>query len=645
MRSRILTALAFTIPLLSGCSSWEYEKFEPDKKFVPAKDFGLYAGAARTVITPKVTDTWIDVDGNHRYNPDVDTYEDVNGNGKFDAVWMAGYQSSKPARGVLDDLYSSAIALSDGSKTIVFVSLDLIGFFYSDYLKVVKPLEGIVKADEIVICSTHSHASSDTHGIWGPNGETGVDTDYMEFLREQIRESIVKAVQNLQPAYGEIASNVYSEFVEDYRRPMRMDERLTACVIRSLKSKETIGSIIHWANHPDMLDHPNLMISSDWVGALRRAWENGVPGVEAKGGVTVFLNGAIGGQIEPPDQGIWSLDGTKLITDNTKEKVEAMGGRIALAAERFWKNREPLFLGRPRIDFITREVDVPLENPRFIAALEAGLFPTMDYEKADNYVFKTKLGVISVGALMFVTTPGELYPELFIGGIETPPGSDFPEDDSPTWPAVLPMMRARVPLVVGLAFDTLGYIIPKSEWDDDDSPPYLYGANESPYGEMNSVGPSVAGIWYKNAVELIDELQKKYTLLPYKPSHRDESASYSGFGLYEDYTDYEPRYVTRGSTTIDYYYYHGYYFPYAHGRRIPYSYYELDLYKLYGIPWYAPQDNPGYFQNPYIDWHYNNYIAPRGGSGSQGQQSAGNTWSSGVLEPAVPGRNRNLNRR
>ena len=51
-------------------------------------------------------------------------------------------------------------------------------------------------------------------------------------------------------------------------------------------------------------------------------------------------------------------------------------------------------------------------------------------------------------------------------------------------------MPGRVKFLVGLANDEVGYIIPKSEWDD--AAPWLYGAPERHYGEINSLGPETA---------------------------------------------------------------------------------------------------------------------------------------------------------
>jgi hypothetical protein len=53
-------------------------------------------------------------------------------------------------------------------------------------------------------------------------------------------------------------------------------------------------------------------------------------------------------------------------------------------------------------------------------------------------------------------------------------------------------MRGRVNMMVNLANDALGYIIPKSEWDAEE--PWIYGAREQSYGEVVSAGPETAGV-------------------------------------------------------------------------------------------------------------------------------------------------------
>ena len=64
--------------------------FLPDREML-VEDTILQIGIAKLPITPEIVDTWTDVDGNARYEPDKgDTYTDNNGNGEFDAYWLAG---------------------------------------------------------------------------------------------------------------------------------------------------------------------------------------------------------------------------------------------------------------------------------------------------------------------------------------------------------------------------------------------------------------------------------------------------------------------------------------------------------------------------------------------------------------------------
>ena len=64
------------------------------------------------------------------------------------------------------------------------------------------------------------------------------------------------------------------------------------------------------------------------------------------------------------------------------------------------------------------------------------------------------------------------------------------------------LMPGRVKFVFGLANDELGYIIPKSEWDQ--KPPRLYGS-KGVYGEINSLGPDTARLLYSALSELCRE--------------------------------------------------------------------------------------------------------------------------------------------
>ena len=61
--------------------------------------------------------------------------------------------------------------------------------------------------------------------------------------------------------------------------------------------------------------------------------------------------------------------------------------------------------------------------------------------------------------------------------------------------------------MVNLANDSIGYIIPKSEWDND--APWIYGEDEETYGEVVSLGPNTAPIIHEKIVNLVEESKKR----------------------------------------------------------------------------------------------------------------------------------------
>ena len=83
----------------------------------------------------------------------------------------------------------------------------------------------------------------------------------------------------------------------------------------------------------------------------------------------------------------------------------------------------------------------------------------------------SEVAFIQLGDATITAIPGELYPEIAVGGIENPDGADYSIS-----PQEIPPLRSQLPgkvnLMVNLANDAIGYIIPKSEWDN--SAPWIY---------------------------------------------------------------------------------------------------------------------------------------------------------------------------
>jgi hypothetical protein len=116
---------------------------------------------------------------------------------------------------------------------------------------------------------------------------------------------------------------------------------------------------------------------------------------------------------------------------------------------------------------------------------------------------RTELNAVRLGDLEILTVPGELYPEIVDGGVESPAGADYPGAPVEV-PALRTAMRGRLNLVFGLANDEIGYIIPRTQWDT--RAPYTYGRDKVLYGEVNSGGPAVAPVLHREALHLLERL-------------------------------------------------------------------------------------------------------------------------------------------
>jgi hypothetical protein len=109
---------------------------------------------------------------------------------------------------------------------------------------------------------------------------------------------------------------------------------------------------------------------------------------------------------------------------------------------------------------------------------------------------------LRLGELEVAAIPGEIYPELVLDKVQDPPdpGADFPK--APIEPAIYKQLKGPYRMIIGLANDEIGYIIPKRQWDE--KPPFCYKRKKAQYGEINSLGPDTAPLLCKAFKELVE---------------------------------------------------------------------------------------------------------------------------------------------
>ena len=470
----------------------------------------LYAGVSKREITPPV-EPFQDVNGNGHWD-DGEPFEDRNGNGKFDAFWLAGYDSGRQAYGVHDPTWVRCLALKQNQTTLVECVVDVVGLFIDEMDQIRADLDPSLGVDELMMSATHVHETQDSCGQWGPDDTTsGYNDAYMSLLRHQTVAAVADAVHALAPAKMSIASIAVEDpghdmtpYVSDTRDPVVIDNRLHLLQFDAASGDKPIATVVNWSSHPESEGSHNHYVSSDFVHWLRESVEKGT------GSEVLYISGSVGGQVGPGRVQPFLPDGTQIPRGERSFRfAEAWGEEIARFALKAFAARVPV--PSPRLAFRTTRFYAHVENTAYHAAGALHLFHRAFYGydpkkplSGDNTpVVNTAAAYVTLGPASIITTPGELLPELLVGGYD---GSR-----AGTWTPFIDMTKPNPPDVSkapkppylfdlmdgdpdnrmnwGLTMDFLGYIVPRYNFVLDTDAPYLQDAPGDHYEETNSVGP------------------------------------------------------------------------------------------------------------------------------------------------------------
>jgi hypothetical protein len=431
--------------------------------------------------------------------------EDITPRVEGKTVYMAGFGHNRKATGVHDPLKARVVVLRHGETRIALVSVDLIGFFHPQVERIRRELPGFTY---VLVSSTHNHEGPDTLGLWGANAfQSGVDPDYLAFVEKRIVRAVKSADAACQTVTARIGSVRAPELLHDTREPFVKHDELVALEFRD-KQGQAAGLVVQWNCHPETLGSKNTLLSADYVGAAVKSLH------EKHRCPVVYLTGTVGGLMTSLEVEVKSAAG-KSLADGTFEKTQRYGELLAEAAERALKASVPLKLSPLRVRW--RELFLPLDNKLFLLARQLGVLkreafrwtgdpyraePARDVKDGKPLCMRTEFAWLRLGDLDIALIPGEIYPELVLDKVQDPadPAADFP--GAPVEPAIYKQLRGPHRMMIGLANDEIGYIIPKRQWDE--KPPFCYGRKQTQYGEVNSLGPDTAPLLCRAFKELVE---------------------------------------------------------------------------------------------------------------------------------------------
>ena len=359
--------------------------------------------------------------------PDADGSE---GDGIFQGLWIAGYGNNRPAMGVKDDLWARTIVLSQGDTTVAMVTVDAVGLFYDEEVKIREAVEEQRpgQVDLIVVQATHSHEAPDTMGQWGlEDPYTGLqlghgrDDNHMAALRNASVQSIIESLDQQKEAsvFAATRNTRVEGFLHDSRDPKIFDDTMTVVQFKANDDDATIATIVNWGNHPEILDSRNNYISSDFAHPLRDRLENGLPATdtmsahEGLGGVAIYQQGVVGGLIGPNGFEFTGRDGQ--VYENrykTFERCDAYGA--LLAEEAFRALDEATQIDASGLRFATHTFEAPVTNQVFHVAIFNGWFDRALYQFDETQPLiegnlphlLTEVSLIHLGPISWLTAPG-----------------------------------------------------------------------------------------------------------------------------------------------------------------------------------------------------------------------------------------------
>ncbi len=353
-------------------------------------------------------------------------------------LYIAGYYAERRGDGVLDPLEANCVAFSDGEKTAVVISIDLIGMPQTWADKLRNTISGItgLPYEAVYICCTHTHTAPTVSGSMYPR-----DEEYLSVSFRKIGDAAKCAVDDMTDASfftarGEVEG---ISFIRRYKmkdgttrtNPGYMNPDIDHAIgtsddslqlVRIVREGKDDVVIINFQCHPDVIGGNKY--SSDWPGRTRRAFEGAVPGTKC-----IFFNGAQG------DTNHYCLT-PEYHTEKSYRHSMHMGLSVAGEAMKLYTYAEPIECNG--VDYKQYNYEVPSNRgtpeqlplaEKYIALHEAGKrseipYTGMEYTTVVAEAYRIKqlengpdsytlyLNAVKVGSIAFSGIPGEPFTDI-----------------------------------------------------------------------------------------------------------------------------------------------------------------------------------------------------------------------------------------
>lgn len=330
-------------------------------------------------------------------------------------IGVSGYYVPRYAKGFLDDLHATALALSVGRKKIIMISIDNCGIgkpIMDSFAKEIKKATGISTSNVFIAC-THTHTGPVTVASSAFKVDPVVAEKYVAFLTERIRDAAKMALADLKPArMGFMVGKAPDRIAYIRRYKMKDGSTWTCPPINDPNIDHPIGTLdqrvnvlrfdregaesivlLNYGLHADTVN--GEYISADWPGWLKKTLNKALDGVKC----IVFpgAEGDVGSTNVHPLPG--DMNDTEISFDNEMKSpgMARFVGR-ALAGTVLQVYDKVAYVDVDDIDIIHKELVVPANVPKPEDMPRAREYKRLHEEGRDDLIPYTAMELTTVVA-------------------------------------------------------------------------------------------------------------------------------------------------------------------------------------------------------------------------------------------------------
>lgn len=350
---------------------------------------------------------------------------------------LNGYFTLRPATGIVEPIYSNALAFSDGENTALAISLDISEIIQKDtdqMRSIISEATG-VPFEAVFIACIHTHTAPVISEI---GGFFKRDPIYYDYFCKRVRDSAILAIKDMKEAKPSIArgeakgisfvrrfitkdgvtvTNPRPHMMSNIAGPIGEPDETVQLVKLEREGAPDIA-VVNFQCHPDVLDLNK--IGPDWPGYLRDTLENALRDeADGKGVRVIFFNGAQGDTAHVDRMGGVRKDGI----EHSRHMGRVIAGAVMsvytytepVSGERvFYKQnmtKAALCKGTDEQVAIAKEIDKKFLAGEDISDCQFNITLTRKYLRNENEPPIVDLNIVCIGFgdVAFVGIPGEPF--------------------------------------------------------------------------------------------------------------------------------------------------------------------------------------------------------------------------------------------